>query len=277
MIIKNTYGAITLQQLNVDEQTIVNLNSKISYEIEQLNGEKASITLYILAIVTSILLYFAIYFYGYSVSMSVSNEKTSRVMETLITSTKPSTIVLGKAVAMGLLGLAQLLLLIITALISYKVFVGKEFIIAGELIDFSTLTLPTVSLLILYFILGYALYAMLSAVTGSTVSKAEDLNSASMPVSFISLFSFYLGYFSLTNPTSSVNVFASLMPFSSAFTMPSRMIMMDVPIWEIIWSIVFLIITIVLFAFISVKLYSSAILHYGSTLRLKELFKTLKK
>lgn len=275
-VIKNIYGTVTLQQFNIDEQIQANLSAPITYKVEQVSGKEKDITAYIMAMITTILLYFAIYFYGYSVSLSVSSEKTSRVMETLVTSTKPSSIVLGKTVAMGLLGLGQLLLLIITAFVSYKVFIGGEFIIGGEVVNFSNITLPMILLLILYFILGYALYAMLNAVTGSTVSKAEDLNSASMPGSFISLISFYLGYFSLMNPTSSVNVFASLMPFSSPFTMVSRMIMTSVPMWEIILSILFLIITIVLFAFISVRMYSAAILHYGSKLSLKDLFKMSK-
>lgn len=276
-IIKNVYMQETLKKFNVDDLTLNNINSQIIYNIENISGEKRNISAYILSIITSLLLYFAVYFYGYAVSSSISNEKTSRVMETLITSTKPSTIVLGKATAMGILGLSQLLLLIITALISYKVFVGGNLVIAGETVDFSSITLPMILILILYFLLGYTLYAMINAVTGATVSKAEDLYSASAPVSFISLLSFYLGYFSLTNPTSSINVFASIMPFSSSFTMPSRMIMMDVPIEQIIISIIVLITTIILLLFVSVRMYSIGILHYGSKLSIKDLFKMSRK
>lgn len=275
-IIKSTYINLALEKYDVDQNTIVNINSPVTYEIEQTNGENGNLSLYVISIFASLILYLAIYFYGYSVSTSVSSEKTSRVMETLVTSTKPSSIVLGKTAAMGILGLAQLLLLIITSYISYKLFVGSEFIVFGEALDLSIITLPMILLVVLYFTLGYCLYAMLNAVAGSTVSKAEDLYSASMPISFISLASFYLGYFSLMNPASSINVFASLMPFSSAFTMPSRMMVMSVPIWQIILSIVLLIATISLLAVLSVKLYSAAILHYGSKLSVKDLFKMSK-
>jgi ABC-2 type transport system permease protein len=197
-------------------------------------------------------------------------------METLITSTKPSSIVLGKTVAMGLLGLCQLLLLIITALVSYKLCVSGDFVIMGETIDFSSITPAIIILLVVYFILGYFLYAMLNALTGSTVSKAEDVQSAAMPVSFISLMSFYMGYFSLVSPKSTVTTFSSIFPFSSPFTMPSRMIVTDVPFIEVVLSIAFLIVAIALLAYFSIKIYSAAILYYGQKLKLKELFKMSK-
>ena len=275
-IIKNIHMNLTLSKYNVLEDDLTSISSPINYEIVQLDGEDASLSLYLMAIIGSLVLYLAIYFYGYSVSMSVSSEKTSRVMETLVTSTKPSSIVIGKTVAMGLLGLGQLMLLIITALVSYKVFVAGEFIVFGEKIDFSSITMPMISLLIVYFLLGYFLYAMLNAVTGSTVSKAEDIHSASMPVTFISLMSFYLGYFSLMTPTSPMTTFASIFPFSAAFTMPSRMLVTTVPASQVILSVVLLIATIVILAYISIKIYSAAILYYGQKLKLKDLFKMSK-
>lgn len=275
-IIKTTYMNITLQSYNIDQQTLTNINSPVTYEVAQANGEETSISSYVISIIMSLMLYFAIYFYGYSVSLSISNEKTSRVMETLVTSTKPSSIVLGKTIAMGILGLAQMLLLLITSFISYKVFVGKDFVMLGEKVDLSSLTPSLLLMLIVYFLLGYFLYAMLNAVAGSTVSKAEDIHSAAMPVSFISLMSFYLGYFSLMNPASSVNTFASIMPFSSVFTMPPRMVVSSVPIWQMVLSIALLLGTIALLAVISVRIYSAAILHYGEKLSLRRLFKMSK-
>jgi ABC-2 type transport system permease protein len=130
-IIKNVRTEIVLSKYNVSQNDKLSINTDVTYKVETV-GEEASLSLYFISIFGSLLLYLAIYFYGYSVSTSVSSEKTSRVMETLITSTKPSSIVLGKTVAMGLLGLCQLLLLIITALVSYKLCVSGDFVIMGE-------------------------------------------------------------------------------------------------------------------------------------------------
>lgn len=275
-IIKNTNNNLLLEKYNVDQNTLIKINTPIAYNIIETESEDFNISLYVLAIFSSLFLYMSIYFYGYSVSTSVSNEKTSRVIETLITSTKPSTIVLGKTIAMGLLGLSQLLTLILTAFLSYKIFTPGNLVIFGEVISFKTITTSMMLLLILYFILGYFLYAMMNAVTGSTVNKAEDLNAAAMPISFISLFSFYLGYFSLMKPDSGITVFASIFPLSSPFTMPSRMILGNVSAIEIISSILILGITITFLAILSIRLYSAAILYYGEKLKIKDLIKISK-
>lgn len=275
-IIKGAYTYVALEKYNVDQSIIVNLNTPITYQVTESGGREVNTSQYVISVIASLLLYFAIYFFGYAVSTSISTEKTSRVMETLITSTKPSSIVLGKTIAMGLLGLGQLLLLIITAILSNKIFVSGDFVLMGSKVDFSSITFPLISLIVLYFILGYFLYAMLNAATGATVTKAEDLSSASMPVSIISLGSFYLGYFSLIDPTSSVNMFASIFPFSSPFTMPCRIISSSVPTWQIILSVLVLIGTIALFAMISIRIYSVAILNYGERIKFKELFRMSK-
>jgi len=228
---------------------------------------------YISGIVISMLLFFSIYYYGYGVAMSVASEKTSRVMELLVTSTKPSKIILGKSAAMGLLGLIQLFMVVLTGTLTYKLTFPENFAIAGQVLDFSSFTPFSLSMIFIYFILGYSLYAMMNAVAGATVSKAEDVNSALMPISMISMLGFYLGYFSLAVPNSTIAIVSSIIPFSTPFSMPSRILATDVPIWQIAASIFSLVITIVFIAWSSIKIYSSAILHYGKRLKFKDLVK----
>src|SRR5690606_11215873 len=92
---------------------------------------KMDITGYSLGIVLTLLMFFAVYYYGYGVAMSVASEKTTRVMETLVVSAKPSRILLGKCIAMGVLGLIQLSLFIVTAAVGYALIVPKGFTIGG--------------------------------------------------------------------------------------------------------------------------------------------------
>ena len=101
------------------------INMPISYEIEQTNGSQGNN--FVIAMVASFILFFAVYFYGYSVSSSVSNEKTSRVMETLVTSTNPSSIVIGKTLGMGIVGLLQLVGLLLVALFSFKICIPQNY------------------------------------------------------------------------------------------------------------------------------------------------------
>ena len=121
-------------------------------------------------------LFFAVYFYGNTVAVSVSSEKTSRVMETLVTSTTPTNIIIGKTVAMGILGLGQMLLLILTAFASYKLFIPTDMDFISSMIGNINFSVTSIAICIIYFILGYTVYAFLNAVTGATISSRAVTN-----------------------------------------------------------------------------------------------------
>ena len=258
---------------NVSQESINIINSNIEYETKYLDDENNN---YGVAMVASFILFFAVYFYGNTVAVSVSSEKTSRVMETLVTSTTPTNIIIGKTIAMGLVGLGQMLLLIVTAFASYKLFIPADMDFISSMIGNINLSVTSIAICIIYFILGYTVYAFVNAVTGATVSKVEDLNSAQTPIALIALFSFYLAYFTSTMPDSTASKFASIFPFSSAFSMPGRILAGGATIGEIAISITLLIATAIILAFISIKVYSGAVLHYGKRLNLKDLFKLSK-
>ena len=262
-----------LANSNVSLETINMINAGIEVETKYLDDENGN---YGVAMVASFILFFAVYFYGNSVAVSVSSEKTSRVMETLVTSTTPTNIIIGKTLAMGIVGLGQMLLLILTAVVSYKLFIPAEMDFITTMIGNINLNITSIAICLIYFILGYTVFAFLNAVTGATISKVEDLNSAQTPIALISLFSFYLAYFTATVPDSSASKFASIFPFSSAFSMPGRILAGGATTWEIMLSIAVLIITAVIFAFISIKAYSGAVLHYGKRLNIKDLFELSK-
>jgi ABC-2 type transport system permease protein len=270
-IIKSVFVTDLLKDANVSDNISAMVQSDVSFNTHELG--KGKMNSYISSIVISMLLFFAIYFYGYGVAMSVASEKTSRVMELLVTSTKPSKIILGKSAAMGLLGLIQLFMVVLTGTITYKLTFPENFAIAGQMINFSSFTPFSISMIVVYFILGYSLYAMMNAVAGATVSKAEDVNSSLMPISMISMIAFYMGYFSLAVPNGTVAIISSIIPFSAPFSMPCRILATEVPAWQIAASLFSLVITISFIAWVSIKIYSSAILHYGRRLKLKDLVK----
>lgn len=269
--IKSIFVTDLLTTAGVPAETSAMVQSDVSFNVNELGQGKLNSR--ISSIVMSLLLFFAIYFYGYGVAMSVASEKTSRVMELLVTSTKPSKIILGKSAAMGLLGLIQLSMVVLVGILTYKLTFPENFAIAGQTLDLSSFTPFSVAMIVLYFILGYSLYAMMNAVAGATVSKAEDVNSSIMPISMIALAAFYLGYFSLLAPEGQVSVLASIIPFSAPFSMPSRILAGDVPAWQIGASLVALVMTIVFIAWISIRIYSAAVLYYGTRIKLKDLLK----
>ena len=258
---------------NVSVETLNLINSEIEFETKYLDDENDNFGI---AMAASFILFFAVYFYGNSVAVSVSSEKTSRVMETLVTSTTPRNIIIGKTAAMGIVGLGQMVLLILTAFASYKLFIPAEMDFISALIGNMNLSITSIAICVVYFILGYTVYAFLNAVTGATVSKVEDLNSAQTPIALISMASFYLAYFTATVPNSSASIFASIFPFSSAFSMPGRILAGGATTSEIGLSIALLVATAVVLAFISIKAYSGAVLHYGKRLNIKDLLKLSK-
>ncbi len=236
---------------------------------------KMDLSGYVIGIVLIMIIFFAVYYYGYSVAMSVASEKTSRVMETLVVSAKPSHILLGKCLAMGVLGLLQLSLFLIVGGLSFALLVPSGFTIGGMPLALSSFTPLSAVLVLVYFVLGFALYAMLNSVCGATVSRIEDLNSAMMPAVLVSIISFYFAYFPLMMPGSSASRITALIPFTSPFVMPFRLLNETVPAMDILLSILFLLIAIVVISVISIRLYSASVLHYGQRLKLKDLF-TLK-
>ena len=127
-VIKSVFVTELLTTAGVPADTMALVQTDVTYNVNELEPGKMLSS--ISSIVMSILLFFAIYFYGYGVAMSVASEKTSRVMELLVTATKPSKIILGKSAAMGILGLIQLTMVVLVGVLTYKLTFPENFAIA---------------------------------------------------------------------------------------------------------------------------------------------------
>ena len=264
------YTNLQLSKLNLTQEQLASIEPNFTYTLEQTNKQEVKGN--VLAIMLlSIVLFYAIYFCAYQVSSSITTEKTSKIMETLVTSTKPRTIVLGKTIGIGIVGFLQVAVIVAVALIC-AYFCLPEGVLESVL-DVSQITPMLGIFTVIYFILGYATYALLYALTGSTVSKPEDVQTANGPVAIVAVIGFYLSYFTMMNPTTDLNVFASIFPFSSPFCMPFRIMMGIATPTQIAISIAVLLITILIVANVSIKIYSNAILNYGSRVSLKDMIR----
>ena len=271
--VTSIYSSLQISKLGLTQEQLQTITPNFEFALEQTEEEKASGNIFAMMLL-SIVLFYAIYFCAYQVSSSITTEKTSKIMETLVTSTSPRTIVLGKTIGIGIVGLLQMVLIVATALISAKTFLEPGLI--DQVLDMSNITPYLGIITIIYFILGYFAYALLYALTGSTVSKPEDIQSANTPVALVAVVGFYLSYFTMMNPTSSLNVFASMCPISSPFCMPFRIMMGLASVKDVIISILILIVTILIIAQISIKIYSNAILNYGTKIGIKDIIKMYK-
>lgn len=267
------YTNVQISKLNLNEEQLKSLNTNFDVQVTQTDENAASGNQFVIMLL-SLVLFYAIYFCAYQVSSSITTEKTSKIMETLITSTNPKTIVLGKTIGIGIVGLIQIVLIVGVSIISALTFL-PEGTLEGVL-DMSNINATLGIITGVYFILGYFFFALLYALTGSTVSKPEDISSANTPIALISLIGFYLAYFSMMNPSSDINIVASILPISSPFSMPFRVMMGTATTTQIATSIAVLAISIILVAKISIKIYSSAILNYGTRLSFKDMMEIYK-
>ena len=271
--INSLYTNIQINKLGLTDEELQLITPNFDFSIEQTEEEKANGNILVIMLM-SIVLFYAIYFCAYQVSSSITTEKTSKIMETLVTSTSPRTIVLGKTIGIGIVGLIQMILIVGTALVSAKAFLDAELL--NSALDMSNITPYLGIITIVYFILGYFAYALLYALTGSTVSKPEDIQSANTPVAILAVIGFYLSYFTMMNPTSELNLFASLFPISSPFCMPFRIMMGLASGKDVAISIAILIVTILIIAKVAIKIYSNAILNYGTKMGLKDIINMYK-
>ena len=266
--INTLYTNVQINKLGLSQEQIQSITPNFEFSLEQTQEEKANGNIFAMMLM-SIVLFYAIYFCAYQVSSSITTEKTSKIMETLVTSTSPRTIVLGKTIGIGIVGLLQMVLIVGTALISAKSFLDPELL--NAVLDMSNITPYLGIVTIVYFILGYLAYALLYALTGSTVSKPEDIQSANTPVAILAVVGFYLSYFTMMNPTSELNLFASLFPVSSPFCMPFRIMMGLASGVDVAISIAILVVTIMVIAHVAIKIYSNAILNYGTKMSFKDI------
>lgn len=272
-IFTDLYKVVKLSEFGLTEEEIISINKPFIFDIIEL-GEGQSGNILIIAMGLCMILFFAIYYCAYQVSSSITVEKTSKIIDTLITSTSPKSIVIGKTLGIGFVGLVEVLLVMITGFISYKLFFPTD-ILTGH-VDISGITLGFALVSIIFFILGYTLYAFIYALTGSLVSKPEDVQQSGGLIAIVVLIGFYLAYFSMMNPASNLNRLATLLPISSPFSVPSRYITGAINSFDLILSIIILIISIAGVAYIAIKIYSSAILNYGTKFNIKTMIEMFK-
>ncbi len=256
---------------------------------------------YFVPIIVSLVLFVMIFAYGQTVAQSIATEKTSRVMELLLTSIRPLAVVIGKVLAMGLVCVLQALSVVITGsvafLISAPFGIGSE--IMNLLNNVSEITAENaeivealqntignfgalhVLLIVIIFILGFVFFALIAALVGASVSRMEDLTAAMQPYSILGVVGMYLAYFpvignldSLETGAASVNfmqLFSYYFPLSSPFALPSALLLGHLTMPQVIIAVGILALFTALVAVLVAKVYEMIILHNGNLLKFKDI------
>ena len=300
------------------ERLLTNRNfEKVGLDIEKINKSKININLYqesfegeettkmdgviklIFGMVLGMLLYIFIFAYGSMIMMSVIEEKTSRIVEIMISSVKPFQLMMGKILGTSLAGLTQFLVwTILIVMFSYLMTAifgietstqNSELLLSSsgnmsmnpEALDMISafIDLPLTNIFVaflIYFIGGYLLYASLFAAIGAAVDNQTDAQQFVMPITIILVLALYVGIFTVPeDPNGTVAIIFSYIPFTSPVVMLMR-IPNGVPIYEQIISIIILYLTFTLCIWVAAKIYRVGILMYGKKPSYKELIKWLK-
>ncbi len=220
-------------------------------------------------------LYMVILLYGQMVATNVATEKSSRAMEVLITSAKPTSMMFGKVLASCIAGFSQLVLVFGTAILLYNV--NKDALSNPLIASIFDIPLELFIYLIVFFILGFLIYAFMFGAVGSTASKLEDINTSVMPITYLFIIAFMVVIFSMTSGTidNIAMLVCSYIPFTSPMAMFTRICMSTVPWYEIAASIAILIASTVGIGVLSAKIYRVGVLLYGNKPKLSSVIKSV--
>ena len=214
-----------------------------------------------IAFVASLLLYLQLILVGLAVASGVVEEKTSRVVEILLAAVPPRALLGGKILGIGTVGLLQLVLTVVVGLLAASV---------SGAIELETEHVEVFAVVLAWFVLGYVLYAVLYAVAGVIVSRQEDMNSTSTPVTLVLVAGYLIALPVLEEPDSSLAVFASLLPLTSPIIMPVRAVVGDAGALEIAASLGLLVLAIALLIPLAARIYEGSVLRMGKPLKMRE-------
>ena len=225
------------------------------------------------------LMYFCVIFYGQSILTSVVTEKSSKAMELLITSAKPSQLMFGKVFGVGLAGLTQFLVFILSTAVLLMTSKDAWQVFSPAVAAVMNLSASSSLLIfvVIYFLLGFFAYACLFAGFGSTVSRMENASASAQIPMFLFVIVFFISFQGLMNPEAAHIFILSFVPFFSPLVMFARICTTEVPAIQIAISIVINIVTVVISGIVNAKIYRMGVLLYGKTPSLREIFKQITK
>ena len=220
-------------------------------------------------------LYMVILLYGQMVATNVATEKSSRAMEVLVTSAKPTSMMFGKVLASCIAGFSQLVLVFGTAILLYNV--NKDALSNPLIASIFDIPIELFIYLIVFFVLGFLIYAFMFGAIGSTASKLEDINTSVMPITFLFIIAFMVVVFSMSSGTidNTAMIVCSYIPFTSPMAMFTRICMSTVAWYEIAISIAILIGSTVGIGVLSAKIYRVGVLLYGTPPKIGTILKTV--
>jgi ABC-2 type transport system permease protein len=228
---------------------------------------------FMIAFVMLFFIYMTVLFYGLFVMRGVIEEKQTRIVEVVISSVKPTQMMLGKVIGIGLVGLTQIAVWTLSAFLLTRAGMSAFGAGAG-----SGLRIPPSLLIyfVVYFVLGYLLFATLYALVGATVSSEDEAQQAQLPVTMLAVIPMMVFMTVASNPTSTSSIALSLFPFFAPTLMMMRIAVSNPPLWQILLSMAIMVVSILGCSWLAAKIYRVGILMYGKRPSIAELGRWLR-
>lgn len=272
-------------ELGLSSDQLAKLNAPVTMDTIEISktgtveredkSEKEKIIGFVVVYVLIIFLFMGVTMYGNMIATEVTAEKSSRVMEILITSISPLKQMFGKVIGMMLLALVQICIFITVAVINITLPHNIEFLKTFD-VSLSDIPLSLIFGFVFFYLTGFLMYAFVYAAVGSLVSRTEELAQATTPLTMVLLAAFYIAIFGLNTPDSTFMIAMSYVPLFTPMLMFLRMGAGEVATWEVLISVVLMIVTIGFMGWLSTKIYRVGVLMYGKRPSLKEVRKALK-
>jgi ABC-2 type transport system permease protein len=220
-----------------------------------------------LGIVFVVLLFITVVIYGMWVATGVASEKSSRVMELMVSAASPHQLLTGKVVGIGAAGLTQYLAIAIPTLLVVALQDRIATVLLGpggtEGTPIVGLSLGLLAAYGVFFLLGFTLFALIYAAMGSFVSRPDDLQTLSLPLSLLATLGYLTAVMALGGGGSTWVTIASFLPPFSPFVMLARLMVAAVEPWEVALSIAILVVSITVVAVAASRMYAAGVLLYG--------------
>lgn len=274
-------GAIRSQRLadeNIDEEKLRNLSQNLKLDVKKLSedgAEKDGDASFVAAFIVGLMIYITLLIYGQQILSAVVEEKETRIAEILFSSARPFELMMGKLVGVGLAGLTQLAIWLLSAVLLIA-FGFANASAMGMNIPLPEITPLTIIYFFIFFILGFFIYATIYALIGSMVTTVQEGSQFAMFPVLILVIGFYMSFAVVRDPNSSLAVWSSIAPFFAPITMPVRIVAETPPFWQIALSIVLNAAAIAGLIWLAARVYRVGMLMYGKRATLPEVWRWIR-
>ncbi|HEU5108156.1 MAG TPA: ABC transporter permease, partial [Micromonosporaceae bacterium] len=220
----------------------------------------------VIALLIIALLYVSLVLYGSMVAQGVIEEKSSRVVELLLATVRPWQLLIGKVIGLGLVGLIQL-----SIIGSAGVLLG----VATGALSFAGIAIGSLLWGLVWYVLGFFLYATVFAAAAALVSRQEDAQAVLMPIILVLVAAFVVGFGVLAqDPASAASTVLALLPPFTPLLMPGKMALGAAPAWQVLAAIALTLLAIAALAVLGGRIYRNAVLHMGTRVRLRDALRS---